>query len=93
VSKLVKPKIGAFEVKSDKPTQILDADCKRKSFLLVNKGDATIELLSSPHQKFGDGIPIAPQVPYDNDTATGAFWLIAESGTQNVRLEVDVEEQ
>ena len=90
--KIVKPKIGAFKVGSDKPRPILRDDPKRKSFLIYNNGTATIELLSSPQQKYGDGIPIGAGTPYDNETATGSFWLIAESGNQDVRMEEDVEE-
>lgn len=92
MKKIVKPKIGAFKVGSEKPQQILRDDPKRKSFLIHNNGTVPIELLSSPQQKYGDGIPIGAGIPYDNDSATGSFWLIAESGEQDVRMEEDVED-
>jgi len=91
--KIVKPHIGSIEVPSDKPKQLFDNNPRRKSFLIYNNGTAAIELLSSKDQKYGDGIPITAGMPYDNDTATGAFWIIAESGTQNARIEEDVEEE
>ena len=89
---IVKPKIGSFKVGATKPQQILRDNPKRKSFLIYNNGSATVELLSSPQQKYGDGIPIAYGIPYDNEVATGSFWLIAESGEQDVRMEEDIEE-
>ena len=92
MKKIVKPKIGAFKVGSEKPKQILRDNPKRKSFLIYNNGTATIELVDNAQAKYGDGIPIAPGIPYDNDTPTGSFWLIAESGEQDVRIEEDVEE-
>ena len=92
MKKIVKPKIGAFKVGATKPLQILRDNPDRKSFLIYNNGSAAIELLSSPQQKYGDGIPIKGDRSYDNETATGSFWLIAESGEQDVRMEEDAEE-
>ena len=86
-----RPKIGAFKVGSTKPQQVLVENCNRKAVLIYNNGTANIELLSSPQQKYGDGIPIVPKVPYSNqDYCQGAYWLIAESGDQDVRIEEDV---
>ena len=91
--KIVKPKIGAFKIGSEKPKQILRENPRRKAFLIYNNGTANIELLSTHDQKYGDGIRIAPGVPYNNeDYCQGAYWLIAESGTQDVRMEEDVED-
>ena len=92
MKKIVKPKIGAFKVGSKKPKQILRDNPKRESFLIYNNGTEYIELLSTPHQKYGDGIPIPPGVQYESDTATGSFWLIAKNGEQDVRIEEDVED-
>lgn len=90
--KIVKAKIGAVKIGATKPKQILKDNPNRKSFRIYNNGDKTVELLSSPQAKYGDGFPIAAAAtPYKNDKATGSFWLVAESGDQDVRIEEDVE--
>lgn len=88
---MAKPKIGAIKV-TTKPKMIVDVNPHRKALLIYNNGTATVELLSSKDGRYGDGIPIDPQVPYSNeDYCQGAYWIIAESGTQDVRFEEDIE--
>jgi len=90
--KIVKPKIGSIDIPSDKPKLILDDNRNRKAFVIFNNGSDTIELLSSPQQKYGDGMPIPAGLERYNDKATGSYWAISASGQQNARIEEDVEE-
>ena len=85
-----RPKIGAIKVTTE-PKMIVDTNPKRKALLIYNNGTAPVELLSSKDGRYGDGIPILAGVPYSNqDYCQGAYWIIAESGTQDIRFEEDV---
>jgi len=89
---ITKPRIGAIKV-GTKPKMLLGFNPKRKALLIYNNGSATVELISSKDSRYGDGIPIAPGSSYSNkDYCQGAYWLIAESGTQDIRFEEDIGE-
>lgn len=87
---MAKPKIGAVKV-ATKPKMLVDVNPHRKSLLIYNNGTATVELLSSKDGRYGDGIPVPVGGRYENDHyCQGAYWIIAESGTQDIRFEEDV---
>ena len=87
-----RPKIGARKA-TTKPKMIVDINPKRKALLIYNNGTVSVELLSSKDGRYGDGIPIKPDRSYSNkDYCQGAYWIIAESGTQDIRFEEDLEE-
>ena len=88
---MAKPKIGARKV-TTKPEMLVDVNPHRKALLIYNNGTATVELLSSKDGRYGDGIPILAGAQYDNKNyCQGAYWIIAESGTQDIRFEEDVD--
>jgi len=82
------PKIRKVLV-TTKTELLVPANVKRKFFMVYNNGTANVELLSGADQKYGDGIPIAPGVSYENTKSYGAYWIVAASDTQDVRLEED----
>jgi len=73
------------------PVQILAENPRRKGFLVYNNGTATVYLLDDPTLPKKEGMPISAGASYDNDTTTAAIYLVAESGTQNVRVEEDTD--
>ena len=86
-----KPKIGAIKV-TTKPKMLVDINPRRRRLFIYNNGTAVVELVSSKDSRFGDGIPIAAGGQYPiKDYCQGAYWVIAESGTQDVRFEEDIE--
>ena len=62
---------------------------KRTLLLVCNNGTATVDVLSKQTQASGEGIPVLKGETYINDTSTAAFWIIAASGTQDIRVEED----
>jgi len=63
----------------------------RKGLLVYNNGSATVYILSAQNLTTSDGIPVAAGASYENDNCTGEYWIVAESGTQNVRVEEDTD--
>ena len=91
MTKLNFPIIRKFTVTST-PKRLLDANPKRKAVLIYNNGSVTVELLSAGG-KFGDGIPISPNSPYDNDhfNCQGEYWVATESSDCEIRVEEDIQ--
>ena len=89
--KIVKPKIG--KVKATAETKLLvDSDPRRKRLFIQNLGDKNIEVVSSKDSHYGDGVRIASNGNYPIlHYCQGAYWIVAESGTQDVRFEEDLE--
>jgi len=71
--------------------RLLTANPKRRGFLVYNNGSATIYLLNKQTQTSSDGIPIPAGASYNNDTCFGEYWVLAESGIQDIRVEEDAE--
>ena len=69
--------------------RLVTEDPARKGLLIYNNGSATVELLSDNTLKYGDGIPIGAGKSYDNDRSCCAYWIVAASGSQDVRVEVN----
>ena len=63
----------------------------RVCIFIYNNGSATVYLLSQQKQTAIDGIPIPAAASYNNDTCYGEYWIIAASGTQDIRVEEDAE--
>lgn len=71
-----------------KVIQLCAANPKRKALLVYNAGSETVYVLSAPNLTASDGIPIAQSNSYSDDESTCRKWIIAASGTQDVRVEV-----
>jgi len=69
--------------------QLVSESEKRVFFMAYNNGTAKVYVLSAQNLTSDDGIPVAVGSHYKNDTSTAAFWIIAESDTQDIRVEVD----
>ena len=87
------PRIYAFTATTT-PQLFLRQNPKRKAVLIFNNGAVTVELLSHGGV-YGQGIPISPNVPYDNDhfNPQGEYWIVAASGTCDLRVEEDIQEE
>jgi len=72
-----------------KVAQLCAEDPKRKAILVYNNGSAAVYILSAQNQTASDGIPVAAGSSYTNDTTTAELWIVAASGTQNVRVQID----
>lgn len=70
------------------PKQLVAKDEKRTTFLVYNNGSVTVYILSAQTMTAADGMPVIAGASYENDSSTAAFWIIAASGTQDVRVEV-----
>ena len=68
--------------------QLVGENPNRRSLLVYNNGDAKVYILSSKNQTKEDGIPVAVGVSYEDDQSRGALYIVAESGTQDVRVMV-----
>jgi len=96
------PKIYAFTATTT-PKLLLRKNPKRKAVLIFNNGSVTVELVS-PGGAYGQGIPIlsvdattktAVGNPYKNDhfNPQGEYFVVAASGTCDLRVEEDIQEE
>ena len=53
-----------------------------------NNGSGAVYLLSAQNLTYADGFPIAAGGSRTDNESTNAYWIIAASGTQNLRVEV-----
>ena len=93
MAKLNFPHIRAFTVTTT-AKQILSANKNRKAVLIYNNGASPVELLSSPHAPYGQGIPILAGTAYDSDhfNPQGNYWIICGTGTEDVRIEETIQQ-
>jgi len=60
---------------------------KRVGLCAYNNGSITAYVLSAKTLKTTDGIPLKPGATYENTISTAPYWIIADSGTQDIRCE------
>jgi len=91
--KLNHPLIYNFTVTTT-AQQLLRTKKNRKAVLIYNNGAAAVELLSSPKQVYGNGIPIPATSAYNNDhfNCQGEYWVICSAGTVDIRVEEDIQD-
>ena len=87
---MIVPKIGARK-STTKTEMLVDATPKRRRLYVQNLGTASVELLSSKDGRYGEGIRIAPSGDHVIRDVQGAYWHVAESGSQDLRFEEDIE--
>ena len=63
----------------------------RTGLLVYNNGSVTVYITSAQNLTSSDGIPVAAGAEYDNDDTTAELWIVAASGSQNVRVEEDTD--
>lgn len=90
--KLNKPLIRQFTVTTTAKL-LLGNNPKRKAVLIYNNGSAPVELLSSKNGEYGQGIPIHAGSCYEQDhfNAQGEYFVICESGTEDIRIEETIQ--
>lgn len=74
-----------------KVMQLVSKNPKRCNVLVYNVEDETVYVLSAQNLKAADGIPVVAGATYTNDTTTARLYIVAASGTQDVRVQVDSE--
>ena len=65
---------------------LVGEDPNRKGILVYNNGTETVYILGAKGQTSTDGIPLAAGASYEDDTSTGELFIVAASGTQDVRV-------
>lgn len=68
-------------------TPLVKENPQRTGLIVYNNGTATIYVLSAQNLKTTDGIPVLKGEPYENTISTAPYWAIADSGSQDVRVE------
>jgi len=88
MGKLNFPRISAFTVTTT-AQQLLRVNKDRKAVLIYNNGLVTVELLDSSKAPYGQGIPIhaGKEHSITSFNCQGAYWIICETGTVDVRVE------
>lgn len=72
--------------------QLVKADPTRRRLYVYNTGSAIVYILSAQNKTSADGIPVAVTTgTYENKTTTAPMWIIAASGTCDVRVEEDTD--
>ena len=73
------------------PILLCHENPNRAGLLVYNNGTATVYILPTETHPIVEGIPVAAGASYENDTLTGELYIVAESGTQDVRIEEDTD--
>jgi len=87
--------IGKFtrtfaQLVTTKVQQLCAEDPNRICIFVQNLGSAPIYILSAQNMTAADGIQVAANGgTYKNDTTTAPLWIVAASGTNDVRVQVD----
>jgi len=71
--------------------QLCSKDKKRNSIKVFNLSSNTVYVLSAQNMKYTDGYPVTATLPYENVITKEALWIVAETGTNDVRVQVDSE--
>jgi len=87
----LKPQLGRLPrtyrlTVSTRKMQLVTENPTRKGLLVYNNGSATVYILSSPALSSSDGIPVAPGGTFEDDDCYGEYWIVADSGSQDVRV-------
>lgn len=72
-----------------KVKQLCAYDEKRTCVFIYNNGDNTVYILSKQNMKYTDGIPVAASGTYRNNSTYAELWIVAATGTNDVRVQVD----
>jgi hypothetical protein len=71
--------------------KLVGKNSTRTGLLVYNNGTATVYILSAQNLTSADGIPVAAGASYENNETTAELWIVAASGSQNVRVEEDTD--
>jgi len=72
--------------------QLCKENPTRTRLFVYNTGSAIVYILSAQNKTSADGIPVAATTgTYENKTTTAAMWIVAASGTNDVRVEEDTD--
>ena len=73
------------------PKDLCAANLKRKSLKVAIIGSNTAYILSEQTQNAADGYPVTATLPYENKECKSRLWVITDTGTNSVRVQVDSE--
>lgn len=73
------------------PQKLVSKNPTRTGLLVYNNGSVAVYIISAQNLTSSDGIPVAAGASYDNDDTTAELWIVAASGSQNVRVEEDTD--
>lgn len=62
------------------------ANVKRTSIKVFNLADNTVYILSAQNQVYTDGYPVTSAIPYEDVLCTDRLWIVAATGTNDVRV-------
>lgn len=71
--------------------QLCGKDLKRKSLKVFNLASNTVYITTAQPQLYTDGYPVTAALPYENKECKERLWIIASTGTNDVRVQVDSE--
>lgn len=71
--------------------ELCAANPKRKSIKVFNLAANTVYICTEQPQLYTQGYPVTATIPYENKTFTGRLWIVASTGTNDVRVQVDSE--
>jgi YVTN family beta-propeller protein len=72
--------------------QLAKENPTRKRLYVANLGSNAVYVLSAQNLKYTDGIPVAASTgTYKNKTTTAAMWIVAATGSNDVRVEEDTD--
>lgn len=72
--------------------ELVKENLSRRRLLVHNAGSAIVYILSAQNLTAASGIPVAATTgTYENKTTTAPMWIIAASGTNDVRVEEDTD--
>lgn len=71
--------------------QLCAKDSKRKSLKVFNLASNTVYITSAQNMTYTDGYPVTASLPYENKECKEQLWIIASTGTNDVRVQVDSE--
>jgi len=73
-------------------TQLCKANPSRTRLFVANLSGNVVYILSAQNLKYTDGIPVAASTgTYENKSTTAPLWIVASTGTNDVRVEEDTD--
>jgi len=66
-------------------------DAKRTELKVFNLSSNTVYILSAQTQAYTEGYPVTAALPYDSSDPKEKLWIVAETGTNDVRVKISSE--
>jgi hypothetical protein len=76
---------------TDVAQQLCADDPKRKSLKVFDLSSNTVYITSAQNMPYTEGYPVTATIPYENKECKKRLWIIAATGTNDVRVQIDSE--